>query len=113
MAKSLTQINDELKEFVESLTKSYNVLAVVLFGSYAEGKAGDYSDIDVAVFSSDFGKNVFDEMKSLFKLRRKIDTDIEPLPFTEKDYFEHDRSGFLNEILSKGKIIYKDGQMMI
>lgn len=113
MAKNLSQINSELKEFVESLTKSYNVFAVVLFGSYAQGKAGDYSDIDVAVFSSDFGKDVFEEMKSLFKLRRKIDTDIEPLPFSKKDYFEHNRSDFINDILSKGKVIYKDGQIMI
>ena len=113
MAKNLAQINRELKEFVESLTKTYNIFAVVLFGSYAEGKAGDFSDIDVAVFSADFGKNAFEEMKSLFKLRRKIDTDIEPLPFSEKDYFEHSRSDFINDILARGKIIYKDGQMMI
>lgn len=113
MAKSLSQIDSELKEFVGLLTKSYNVFAVVLFGSYAEGRAHGFSDIDVAVFSDDFGKNLFEEMKSLFKLRRKIDTDIEPLPFRKKDYFEHESADFVNEILSKGKVIYKEGQMLI
>lgn len=113
MAKSLAQINNELKEFIETITKRYNVFAVILFGSYAEGRAGEFSDIDVAVFSDDFGKNIFEEMKNLFKLRRKIDTDIEPLPFSKKDYFEHERSDFVDEILSRGKVIYKDGQMFV
>ena len=113
MAKSLTQINHELKEFVGLLTKSYDVFAVVLYGSYVKGKANDLSDVDVAVFSDDFGKDTFEEMKSLFKLRRKIDTDIEPLPFTKKAYFEHEKADFVSEILSKGKVVYKDGQILI
>jgi predicted nucleotidyltransferase len=113
MAKSFTQINDELKYFITALTQSYDVFAVVLFGSYAEGRAGDYSDIDVAVFSDDFGKDIFGEMKSLFKLRRKIDTNIEPLPFSKRDYFEHESAGFLHEILLKGRVLYKEGQLLI
>lgn len=84
MAKSLSQIDSELKEFIGLLIKSYNVFAVVLFGSYAEGRAHGFSD-----------------------------TDIEPLPFRKKDYFEHESADFVNEILSKGKVIYKDGQMLI
>jgi predicted nucleotidyltransferase len=114
MVKSLTQVNNELREFVELLTKAYNVFAIVLFGSYAEeGRAHDFSDIDLAVFSDDFGENLFEEMKSLFKLRRKIDTDIEPLPFSKRDYFEHENTDFVNVILSHGKVIYKDGKMLI
>lgn len=113
MAKSLSQINSELKEFILLLTRSYNIFAVVLYGSYAEGRAHDLSDVDVAVFSDDFGKNVFEEMKNLFKLRRKIDTDIEPMPFSKKTYFEHENADFVGEILSKGKVIYKDGQLLI
>lgn len=113
MAKSLTQINHELKEFIGLLINSYDIFAVVLYGSYAKGKASDLSDVDVAVFSDDFGKNIFEEMTNLFKLRRKIDTDIEPLPFTKKAYFEHEKADFVSEILSNGKIIYKDGQILI
>lgn len=113
MAKSISQINSELKEFILLLTRSYNIFAVVLYGSYAEGRGHDLSDVDVAVFSDDFGKNIFEEMKNLFKLRRKIDTDIEPLPFSKKTYFEHENTDFVGEILSKGKVIYKDGQLLI
>ncbi len=113
MAKSSDIVNSELKEYIKLITNYYNVFAVILFGSYAEEKAGEYSDIDVAVFSDDFGKDSFKDMKKLFKLRRQIDTDIEPIPFRKQDYFEHDEADFLNEIISRGKIIYKEGRIFI
>ena len=113
MAKSQAQITRELREYIKVLTATFNVFAVVLFGSYITGKANDFSDIDVAIFSDDFGKNLFEDMKKLFKLRRNIDTDIEPLPFRKKDYFEHEEADFVNMIISQGKTIYKDGRMLI
>jgi predicted nucleotidyltransferase len=113
MAKSPDQLNKELKEFIKALTESFNIFAVVLYGSYAVGRTGEYSDIDIAVFSEDFGENLFEDMKKLFKLRRKIDPDIEPLPFRKRDYFEYGEADFLKEILSKGKVIYKEGEVLI
>lgn len=113
MAKSPDQIISELREYIKILTASFNVFAVVLFGSYIRGKANEFSDIDLAIFSDDFGKNLFEDMKKLFKLRRKIDTDIEPLPFRKRDYFEHEEADFVNMIVSKGKTIYKDGEILI
>lgn len=113
MVKNPDQLNRELREFTKILTDSFNIFAIVLYGSYAESRAGEYSDIDLAVFSEDFGNNPFEEMKSLFKLRRKIDTDIEPLPFNRKAFFENSKTDFVNEILAKGKIIYKEGKLFI
>ena len=113
MAKNSNQLNTNLTKFINLLTDSFNIYAVVLFGSYADKKAGQYSDIDIAVFSEDFGHKPFEEMKKLFKLRRSIDTDIEPLPFNKKTFFNYDRTDFVYEILSKGKIIYKDGKMYL
>lgn len=113
MAKRTRSINAELKEYIRLLRNSYNVYAVILFGSHAQGRAGDYSDIDLAVFSDDFGKDPFLEMKGLLKLRRKVNTDIEPLPFSKQIFFEHDKAEFVSEILSKGKLIYKEGQTYI
>ncbi len=113
MVERAHNINRQLKEYLKLLRVSYNVYAVILFGSHAQGQAGEYSDIDLAVFSDDFGKDPFSEMKGLLKLRRKINPDIEPLPFSKKVFFEHDKAEFVNEILSKGKLIYKDGQTFI
>lgn len=113
MAKRTDSINAELKEYITLLKDSYNVYAVVLFGSHARDRATDYSDIDIAVFSDDFGKDPFSEMKGLLKLRRKINPDIEPLPFSKQIFFEHDKAEFVSEILSKGILIYKEGQTYI
>ncbi len=113
MVKKTDQLTVKLKLFINVLQEMFDVYAVVLFGSYAEGNENEYSDIDIAVFSANFGKNPFEEMKTLFKLRRKIDTNIEPLPFSRNDFFEHNKANLVNDILSKGKIIFKEGKTYI
>ena len=110
MAKSADSVEKKLKDFVALMRERYNIYAVVLYGSYAEGRGHDDSDIDVAVFSDDFGKAPYEEMKALFRLRRQIDTDIEPLPFSRDAYFGNDATEFVNEIVRKGKVIYMAGR---
>lgn len=113
MVKKTDQLNRELREFVNLLLISFKVYAVVLYGSYASGKADDNSDIDIAVFMEDHSDSLFETMKQLFKLRRMVDTDIEPLPFRKLDFFEHDKTDFVSEILTKGKILYENGRLLI
>lgn len=113
MAKTADQLKKELREFTDILKKEYDLYALVLFGSYADGTASEYSDVDIAVFSDDFGEDVLFDMKRLFKLRRKIATDIEPLPFKKKDFSEHEPSDFIHQIVSRGKVIFKEGQYYI
>ena len=102
-----------MKGFVELLAGVYNIYAVVLFGSHAEGSDNEFSDIDLAVFSEQFGKDLFQKMKTMFKIRRKIDTDIEPLPFKKDQYFEHGPSDFVSEILKKGKLLFREGKFLM
>jgi len=49
-------------------------------------------------------------MKALFRLRRQIDTDIEPLPFSRDAYSGSDAADFVNKIVRKGKVIYMAGR---
>ena len=44
----MTNLN-EIKSLVEKLAPEYNIKRVNLFGSYAEGRATDNSDIDLLV----------------------------------------------------------------
>ena len=113
MAKSADYVEKKLKDFVAIMRERYNIYAVVLYGSYAEGRANDDSDIDVAVFSDDFGKDPYEEMTALFRLRRQIDTDIEPLPFSREAYFSNDAAEFVNEIVRKGKVIYQEDRPLL
>ena len=51
MARSADEVNRIAAETVGALRRRLPVTAAYLFGSYAEGRATDDSDIDVAVFS--------------------------------------------------------------
>ena len=113
MVKKPDQLGSELKAFINLLTGSFKVFAVYLYGSYAWGKADENSDIDIAVFIDKFSEDPFEDMKLMFKLRRKIDTSIEPLPFKKEDYFSHNDADFISDILARGRLLYKDGQLFI
>lgn len=61
------------------------VQQVILFGSYAKGTAKPWSDLDICVVSTVFGKNSYDERVWLAKLTLGVDTMIEPHPYSPND----------------------------
>jgi predicted nucleotidyltransferase len=78
-----------------------DVSKAILFGSYAKGTAKPESDIDIAIVSSQFGKNNLKEMMLLRRIALKIDSHIEPLPFSPREI--NDRySTLAQEILKYG-----------
>lgn len=80
--------------------ENYDNIKVFLFGSYAKGNFTEDSDIDIAVVFKDF-KNLMDIQLELMRLRRKIDSRIEPHPFREKDF--ELSNPLVNEILKYGQ----------
>lgn len=81
--------------------KGINVSKVILFGSYAKGKETPDSDIDLAIVSTQFGKDNVKEMMFLRKIALKIDSHIEPIPFTPVD-LKNPYSTLAQEILKYG-----------
>lgn len=70
------------KKFISELTTAgLDVSEAYLYGSYAKGIAKPYSDIDICVVSSAFGKDLIDEMVKLRQISRRVDDRIEALPF--------------------------------
>jgi predicted nucleotidyltransferase len=92
-----------IKKFVKALSKE-NIRAdkVILYGSYAEGKNTEYSDIDIAIVSEDFGKDRIDEKMLLFRLGSRIDPRLEPIPLTPKALSEDTWVPLIYEIRTKG-----------
>lgn len=85
MGKS--QVIKTIKKFIKALEyEGISVERVILYGSYAKGKARADSDIDVAVVSKDFGKDRVEEGMSLFRIAGEIDPRLEPVPFSTKQY---------------------------
>lgn len=75
---------------------------IILFGSYAKGLATSDSDIDIAIICDTVDEGYLEKSQHLFKLRRGIDSRIEPVLLE----LSNDTSGFCTEVLKTGKIIY-------
>ena len=72
----------------------------VLFGSHAEGRADEHSDIDVGLFVDrlDETESLLAVLKSLYRLALEVEVHIEPHVFIRSE----DRTGF-------GAAVERDG----
>jgi len=99
-------INEEIDNFVHLLKKEQiKISRIILFGSFAKGKQKDYSDIDLAVVSPDFGKNTHKEMMFLVHLSSRVSDRIEAIPVAEKDMLMKYHP-LIGEIKKYGKVVY-------
>jgi predicted nucleotidyltransferase len=92
-----------IKKYILELERNkIPIKKAILFGSYAKGLAKPESDIDVALISDVFSGDRFKDRRRIIPLRRKIDSRIEPLPFTSEDF---DNGGMLAEEIKKNGIL--------
>ncbi|WP_312700294.1 nucleotidyltransferase domain-containing protein [Sedimentibacter sp.] len=89
------------EQYALEVVKLLNPQAVVLFGSYAKGTAKADSDIDIAVILNNFTGDYLEIYKQLYRLRRNISADIEPVLLDSSQ----DDSGFVTEVLKTGHIL--------
>jgi len=93
-----------IKEFVNALKREgITIDRVILYGSYVKGKVRPDSDIDIAVISKDFGKDRVEEGMTLFRIAGKIDSRLEPVPFSTKMYEDDTWVPLIYEIREKGE----------
>ncbi|MFA5859495.1 MAG: nucleotidyltransferase domain-containing protein [Elusimicrobiota bacterium] len=102
MAKK-TDIKIIVQEFVEQLSKVIHIKAVYLFGSYANGKQNEYSDIDIAIISKDFSGFRYDDRQKINPVVLHTNINIETHPITIKEF--NSKNPFIKEILRTGKRI--------
>jgi len=107
---------DEIVVQVKTSLLHLNVYKVILFGSYARGTQSDNSDIDLLVVTNDnfvfesFAQKMEVKIKianALNALRRFADIDLIVHTKPMYDRFIQLNSGFKNEILSSGYVIYE------
>jgi len=90
------------QKYAHAVKANYSYIRIILFGSYAKDHYNDDSDIDIAVVLKDYS-NLSDIQLELMRLRRKIDSRIEPHPFRESEF---DLSNpIVNEIINYGQEI--------
>ena len=105
--------NKEIKKIIVEITKrikeKYHPEKIILFGSYAYGKPGKDSDIDLFIVKNTRKRRIdrFVEVKRLaYDPKRRIP--FSPLVYTVKEIKERLALGddFVAEVLERGKVIY-------
>jgi predicted nucleotidyltransferase len=106
MVKTGHEVNEIIKKYKKSLaTLGINTEKIILYGSYAYGKAGEGSDIDLIVVSSDFvDKNIRERLELLGIASARIMEPIQAQGYTPGELQGKDRSSFIQEILEYGKV---------
>jgi predicted nucleotidyltransferase len=90
------------KRYALEVTKELQPEKIVLYGSYAAGSAKEESDIDVAVICNGFTGDFLGVSSWLCSLTWNISSSIEPI-FLDR---AHDQTGFIEEIIKTGEVIY-------
>lgn len=110
-------MEDEIKsEILKKLTSALKLYKIILFGSFATGKEGKDSDIDlIVVTDEDFmPKNYEENMKNYLKVsavlrdlkaRLPIDLIVHTKPMHEK--FIQLGSMFSKNVMRKGEVLYE------
>ncbi len=102
MSSAKDKAINKAKKFIRLLiTNGIDVYEVYLFGSSVINKAGEYSDIDIAVVSKDFTGMPFYDVKKISKFRRAVDLKLEVHPFSLDDVLNNPPLFFV-DIKNKG-----------
>ena len=76
-----------VKKYAQKLKEqNFPFSAIFPFGSFAQNKAGKWSDIDVAVVSDKLKKNWNKNEELLWKYTIGVDSRLEPIGFTKEDF---------------------------
>ena len=107
MVRKAADLKKLVRSIVNYLKDYFKIEEVILFGSQLTGKAHAYSDIDLAVVSSDFEKRKLEDLLKVFsRLSLEISPGIDIHPFTPRDIKEARPTNFIGHILETGKVVY-------
>jgi len=91
------------ERYAKAVIVEFSPVAVILFGSYANGNPHEDSDIDVGVVFNGFTGDWRKTATRLWCLRREISFDIEPHLLDSTN----DQSGFVKHVFKTGRILYQ------
>lgn len=101
----MVEIPDKVRNIIDKYIlvleeNNIHVMKAVLFGSYAGGRANDWSDIDIALVSDSFDGDRFDDRSKIRKITLSVSSDLSPLPFCPEDFIPE--NPFVKEIIENG-----------
>ena len=93
----------QLRERVARLASDPNVLRVVLFGSFAEGRAVPGSDVDILVVVKQDSRRMMDRIADYQEIFSGMGIGTDVFPYTESE-MENPRA---KNALATGKILFE------
>ena len=101
MAEIDAVVMKNVRLFLEKLrSEGIIICEAYIFGSYANGKADKWSDIDIAIVSPQISEDRFEERVKLTKLAISVDDRLEPVPFNQHTFNNEDP--FVQKIKNEG-----------
>ncbi|MCX8010110.1 MAG: nucleotidyltransferase domain-containing protein [Ignavibacteria bacterium] len=96
-----------IKEIVERITSNFDVKKVILFGSYANGKPDENSDLDLLIIMNT-NKRPIRQRYEIYRTLTPIHFALDIIVRKEEEIKKRISQGdwFLKEIIESGKILY-------
>ncbi len=102
------ELKKSIEEFAMLLQKGIMLEALILFGSYVNGKPDEWSDFDIAVISPDFEDLLrWQRGHIIADLTLGRDTRISPMGYPSSEYHNPGRHSFLGEIIRTGVVVWQ------
>ena len=95
-----------LESIFSQCSSKHDVKGAYLFGSFAKGNTGEYSDIDLAIITGSLRRSedaLSDEDFEIFHEAQEYDSRLEVVCFTEEG-FSRDSSSLIKRIKKEGII---------
>lgn len=109
LAERREELDKELTRIVDVVVKKYQPEKIILFGSMAEGRIHEWSDIDMLIVKETSLRPV-DRCLELFRLiQPKVGIDLFIYTPDEFKTLLDEKYSFLLDILRKGKAVYEKG----
>lgn len=97
------EIIEIIKSYIYYLKENgINPEKVILFGSHINSMPDEWSDIDIAVISSEFGKDTYAERVTLSKLAYSIDPRLDVHPIGSYEFENESWKTIIHEIKATG-----------
>ncbi len=100
-------LEEELHRIVEIIRKDYDPDKIVLFGSLADGKVHEWSDIDLLIIKKTAKRPIERCLEVCRLIEPKIGIDLFIYTPEEYEILINERFSFLLGILKMGKILYE------
>lgn len=103
MARIDTMIEKRARQALDILARNMSIVAAFLFGSYANGTADEWSDIDIAVFAEGVEEwDIRKRARAIAALQKEAGDDIELHFFPAASLKRFDPASFAAWVLANG-----------